>query len=236
MLQPDLLSANVDFHDDLVRNIPSIRKSQNLFDDLSPHAADWDIAISAENAARVPSDHPIITRPFDYGGVVSYSFNSSNWRTTRFSDGSLYGVWYGSLQLETTVYETACHWTQFVQDSFAAEDREIVTERRAFDVRCDSLLIDLRGKQSKYPDIVNRASYAFTQQLGRYIHDQGQNGLLCPSARCAGDNAAIFRAARLSNVRDRTYLTYRLNLARDILVVERVPGQRWMRIKPSTLK
>ena len=46
---------------------------------------------------------------------------SSHWQATRFSDGSLYGVWYGSLDIETTVYETAWHWYQFVLDSFAGE-------------------------------------------------------------------------------------------------------------------
>ena len=35
-MQADLFATNVDFRDDLVRNIPGIRKSQSLFDDLSP--------------------------------------------------------------------------------------------------------------------------------------------------------------------------------------------------------
>ena len=82
-VQADLLSANVDFHADVVRNIPGIRESQNLFDDLSPDPADWGIAIAAEDAERLPSIAALITRPFDYGSVVSYTFDSAHWQATR---------------------------------------------------------------------------------------------------------------------------------------------------------
>jgi RES domain len=231
----DLFSANVDFHDDLVRNIPGIRASQNLFDDLSDKPADWDIAIAAEGAERIPTAASLITRPFDYGTVISYTFDSSHWQATRFSDGSSYGIWYGSMQIETTVYESAWHWYRFVLDSFPGEDREITTERRVFDVRCDALLIDLRGRQTVYPDLLSRSSYVFTHQVGRYAHEQDLNGLLVHSARCDGINAAIFKAERLSNVRDRTFLTYRLNVARDTFVAERTPRRKWLEFRPSAL-
>jgi len=234
-MQADLFAANVDFHDDLVRNIPGIRKSQSLFDDLSPDPEDWAIAIAAEGAERIPTAAALISRPFDYGTVISYSFDSAHWQATRYSDGTTYGVWYGSLDVETTVYETAWHWYRFVTDSYPAEDREIVTERRVFDVRCDALLIDLRGKETVYPDLVSRESYAFTHQVGRYAYEQGLNGLLAPSARRDGVNAAIFKQERLSNVRDRTFLTYRLNAARDTFVAERTPGRKWIRLAPSSL-
>lgn len=234
-MQADLLATNVDFHGDLVRNIPGIRRSQYLYDDLSDEPADWDVAVAAEGADRPETAAALISRPFDYGTVVSYSFDSAHWQATRYSDGTRYGVWYGSLNVETTVYETACHWWRFVIDSYAAEDREIVTERRVFDVRCDALLIDVRGREREYPGLVDRTSYAFTQPLGRHLHEQGVNGLLAPSARCSGVTAAILRPERLSNVRDRQFLTYRLNAVRDTLVVERTPGRRWLRIAPASL-
>ena len=234
-MEADLVSSNVDFHADLVRNIPGIRESQHLFDDLSDDPADWDVAIAAEAASRIPTDAPVITRPFDYGSVISYTFDASHWQATRFSDGTQYGVWYGSMALETTVYETAWHWYRFVCDSFAGEDREIVTERRTFDVRCDALLIDLRGKERAYPELTSRTSYSFTQRLGRYVHEQDQNGLLVQSARCDGVNACVFEQERLSNVRHRAYLTYRLDAVRDTFVAERARGRKWLAFAPSTL-
>ena len=233
-MDASLFATNVDFHDDLVRNIPTIRESQQLFDDLSADPADWDVAIAAEAATRIPTDAPVVTRPFDYGSVISYTFDAAHWQATRFSDGTRYGVWYGSTSVETTVYETAWHWYRFVCDSFAALDRVVVTDRRAFDVRCDALLIDLRGKERAHPQLVSRTSYAFTQRLGRYVHEQDQNGLLVRSARCGGVNGCVFKPQRLSNVRHRTYLTYRLNPAGDAFVAER-GRRRFLAFAPSSL-
>lgn len=234
-MHADLLAANVVFQDDLVRNIKTIRASQNLFDDLSTDPADWAAAITAEAEERIPTAASIITRPFDYGTVISYSFDPANWQATRFSAGSRYGVWYGSLEAGTTVYETVFHWHRFLMDAFAGEEREIVGERRLFDVRCDALLIDLRGKDRKYPDLIDRTSYAFTQTLGAFLHEQGSNGMLVRSARSKGVNGAILRRERLSNVRERMLLTYRCNPARDLCSVEREPGRTWLKIRPSTL-
>ena len=234
-MQKGLFAANLDFHGDLVRNIPGIRRSQHLFDDLSADPADWDVAFAAEGTQRIPTAAALITRPFDYASVIGYTFDASRWNATRFSDGTRYGVWYGALELPTTVYETAWHWYRFVLDSFADERREIVTERRTFDVRCDALLIDLRGKEASHPELTSRTSYAFTHQVGRYVHEQGLNGLLVRSARCSGTNAAVFKPERLSKVRHRTYLTYRLDVARDLLTAQRSPGKTLLRLKPSTL-
>ena len=36
-----------------MRNIPGVRRSQHLFDDLSADPADWDIAIAAESRQRL---------------------------------------------------------------------------------------------------------------------------------------------------------------------------------------
>ena len=234
-MQSELVSASVDFHADLVRNIPGVRESQHLFDDLSSKPADWDIAIAAEASGRIPTNAAVITRPFDYGTVISYTFDSAHWQATRFSDGTRYGVWYGSMNVETTVYETAWHWYRFARDSFPAHDASIVTERRVFDVRCDALLVNLRGKETGFPQLVDRASYAFTQSLGAYLHHQDQNGLLVRSARCDGTNAAIFKAQRLSNVRDKAFLTYRLNVARNTFVAERTRGRKWLAFAPESL-
>jgi len=233
VLPAELFTANADFHGDLLRNIPGIRDSQDLFDDLADDPADRAVAIAAENAGRPATAGAAISRPFDYGRVISYSFESSHWQQTRFSDGSRFGVWYGALELETTVHETAWHWHRFVMDSFAGEARTIVTERRVFNVRCDALLVDLRGRHERHPGLVDRASYAFTHRVGDYLQAQGANGLLVESARCRGINAAVFRPERLSNVRDRAYLTYRLDLARNRLVVERQRGRAWLRLAPG---
>lgn len=220
---------------DLVRNIKTARIAQDLYDDLSGDPGDWRVAMAAEDRGHPSTPSATITRPFDYGTVITYSFDAAHWQATRFSDGKSYGVWYGSLDLETTVYETVYHWHRFVMDSYAGEDRVIVGERRVFDVRCDAALADLRGEVARHPGLIHRASYAFTHQVGRYLHGTGVPGLLVNSARCEGVNAALFRPDPLSNVRDKAYLTYRCNPTADHVRVERTPGRRWLEIKPSAL-
>ena len=222
-----LLGRVADFRGDLVRNIKGIRVSQDLFDDLARDATDREVAIAAEGATRIPSVAPLITRPFDYGTVITYPFVPQNWHATRYSDGMRYGVWYGALELETTVHETLYHWHRFVTDSFPL-DREIVGERRVFQVRCEAILIDLR--KAKEPRLVDPRSYAFTQPLGRHLRQRAQSGLLAPSARGPGTAAAILRPEALSEVRDLCYLTYRMNPTQDTAVVERTPGETWLRI------
>lgn len=232
----ELLEDVVDFHGDLVRNIKSIRESQSLFDDLSADPEDQAVAAAADSADRLPSDMPLLTRPFDYGSVITYPFVAFNGQGTRFSDGLDYGVWYGSLALETTVYETVHHWHEFILDSFSREDREIVGERRVFEARCDGILIDLRGKQRRERRLLDRRDYRFAQPLGRYLKEQNQNGLLVHSARSRGTNADIFTPRVLSRARDLCFLTYRMNPTEDLVRVERTPGRKWLEIRPSTLR
>jgi hypothetical protein len=222
-----LLHTVADYRGDLVRNIKGIRVSQDLFDDLARDATDREVAIAAEGATRISSVAPLITRPFDYGTVITYPFVPQNWHATRYSDGMRYGVWYGALELETTVRETLYHWHRFVSDSFPL-DREIVGERRVFQVRCEAILIDLRN--AKEPRLVERNDYSFTQQLGAYLSQRAQSGLLAPSARGPGTAAAILRPEALSEVRDLCYLTYRMNPMQDTAMVERTPGETWLRI------
>ncbi|HJT61653.1 MAG TPA: RES family NAD+ phosphorylase [Burkholderiales bacterium] len=222
-----LLRQVADYRGDLVRNIKGIRVSQDLFDDLAGDAADAAVAIAAESATRISSPAPLITRPFDYGTVITYPFVPQNWHATRYSDGLRYGVWYGALELETTVRETLYHWHRFLTDSFRL-DREIVGERRVFQVRCEAILIDLRNTSE--PRLVERNDYRFTQQLGAYLSQRAQSGLLAPSARGPGTAAAILRPEALSEVRDLCYLTYRMNPLQDTAVVERTPGETWLRI------
>lgn len=228
-----LIREVVAFAGDLVRNIKGVRVSQDLFDDLAADAADRDVAIAAESATRLPSAAPLISRPFDYGAVVTYPFVPHNWQATRYSDGLAYGVWYGALKLETTVWETVYHWHRFVMDSFAGLDRSIEGERRVFSVRCDAILIDLR--QAAEPRLVDRRDYRFTWQVGRYLWGRSQSGLLAPSARTAGTSAAILRPEALSDVRDLCFLTYRMSPLLDVVSVQRTPGTTWLEVHPSAL-
>jgi len=197
---------------------------------------DHAVAIAAELATRIPSDAPVLTRPFDYGAALAYPFVAFSDHGTRFSDGMDFGVWYGSLTLETTLYETVHHWREFLAASFPAEDREIVSDRRVLHVRCDAILLDLLGKERREKRLLDRRDYRYPQALGRYLQQQNQNGLMVRSARCDGANAALLTARALSRPRDLCFLTYRTNPSKDWVRVERTPGRKWLEIAPSSLR
>ena len=205
--------CSIDYHGDWLRNIVSLRESQDLFDDLSDRPDDWQTAIAAEAAAKPADfgDTPIINRPFEqarYCAAIRYPFE--NWACSRYSDGK-FGVWYGADSLETSIFETTHHWLRFLRDAgLLPHDGPIVAERRVFQVQCDGLLLDLRPKLSDYPQLSERGQYHFTQQIGRRLHREGHPGLITRSAHCAGDISAIFTPRILSKPRDHCYLDYRL--------------------------
>jgi hypothetical protein len=86
-----------DVHQDVARNIVSLRQSQDLFDDLTDDPAEWLLAQTVEDEVKPPpyrSRVPIIDRPFE----DAQWFNAIMWpfkhgQASRFSDGS-YGVWW----------------------------------------------------------------------------------------------------------------------------------------------
>lgn len=227
--------ALADVHQDLARNIKSIRISQNLFDDLSDDPADWDVAQQHELATRPPtyeSSTTIIDRPFeeaDWFNAIGFPFRS--WAASRFCDGN-FGIWYGSDSVETTVHETVHHWRNGLLadagfDALVSQGARasITGERKVYWVRCDAALVDLRAKAGKYPDLVHPTHYNLTQEIGARLHREGHPGLVSRSARCDGENYGVLNKSVLSSPRACCALTYRLT--REGVVVEREAGQAW---------
>ena len=225
-----LLTQLVDFDGDLFRNIKGMRVSQDLFDDLADRPSHRAVAMAATATTKPNSASPLLSRPFDYGTALTHPFRSENWHATRFSDGTAFGVWYGSQQVKTTVFETVFHWTRFVLDSFPGYKDTIISERRVFRARCGGLLVDLRKKHKVFPQLLDPNSYGFSNQVGTYLYDRHANGLLVKSARCDGTNGDVFNADVLSNPRDHCYLTYTWQCGTEHVRVERAPGRTWMRL------
>ena len=225
----DLISTVTVFEDRPYRNIKGVRVTQNLYDDLGEEEGDVLAAVAAENLGKLEPRNPFIRRPFEYD-VIAYPFVYENWQQTRFSDGSRYGVWYGSLEIETTLFETVHHWRKFLLEIYPNEDRDIVSDRRVIRAFCQGVLVDLRGKETTWPALI-ADGYEFTQPLGAYLCSQNLNGLLVRSARCEGTNLASFTPDILSNPEDVCYLTYRFNpKRRGPILIERAAGVAWMEI------
>lgn len=225
----------VDVHEDLFRNIVSIRHSQDLFDDLSDSPQAWALAQQVEDEIKPPlyqSRSPIIHRPFEEAQWLSaIGWPFQYWQASRFSDGS-FGVWYGCESVETTVYETVHHWFNgLLRDAgFSAESGpSIMGERKLYQVRCDAALLDLRPTVQQHPELTHPSDYTTTQFIGARLHREGHPGLVTRSARRPqGFNFAVLNPGVLSAPRAYGYLTYRLQ--DETIIVEKQPGKTWLKI------
>ena len=228
-----------DIHQDVARNIVSLRESQDLFDDLTDDPAEWLLAQKVEDEVKPPpyaSHKPIIDRPFEdaqWFNAIQWPFK--HWQASRFSDGS-FGVWYGSESVETTVYESAYHWYRGLLSDAGFEQMAVIAERKVYWVACNAALLDFRQvtDNDRQPDLLHPSDYTFCQAVGSRIHREGHPGLLTLSVRRpAGENLAIFNPAVLSNPRHNCQLTYRLEGGQ--IVVEKQPGATWMSLSAADL-
>ena len=109
-----LVREVADYRGDLMRNIKGIRVSQDLFDDLGGRSRPT--GCRHRRGKRYPHPEP---RAAHHPAVRlrhgDHHLAPHNWHATRYSDGLEYGVWYGALEIETTVYETLYHWRRFIQ-------------------------------------------------------------------------------------------------------------------------
>lgn len=219
-----------DFNDNLIRNIVSLRKSEDLFDDLHDKEEMFsDIAVAAESRVKSHISSGHIERAFHYTTSVGYPFETDNYLLTRYGDGS-YPVWYGSLDLKTTIYETAYHMLK-AELGIEGLNEIVIRERAIYDVHCEAALIDLTHNKEFYRQLTAE-NYDFTQPIGRRIHREGQPGLIAPSARHRdGKNAVIFNKKILSNPRLKCYLTYKLNPVSKEIAVERTQGKTWLIVR-----
>ncbi len=223
-----LFDKTCDFDDDLYRNIVSLRESVDLFADLTDGVEfESEIAIQAE--MRVKSDIPVglIQRGFHYTTAIGYPFETEPYLRTRYGNGS-FAVWYGSLELTTTIYETAYHMLREEQRIEGIKG-PIIRERAVYLVHCRAVLIDLRGKEKQFPGLVS-SDYSVTHQIGERLHSEGHPGLLAPSARCKGTNLVAFTPSILANPRDYCYLTYSCYPEREMVTVEREAGNIFLEI------
>ena len=230
--QKTLFDKTADFDGQPYRNVTSLRESEDLFDDLND-GDEGASAIAAEAEMRV-KDHLIdrfpenFYRSFHYTrSIIDYPFKSEPYLFTRFGDGT-YGVWYGSLEMKTTVFETGFH---MIKAELAVEglDEVVVRERAVYRVRCRAILIDLRGKQKSFAKLL-ADDYGFTQQIGRRMNKEGHPGILVPSARIKGTNLVIFNPDVLSDPRLHCYLTYFFDPLTLNIRVERTVGRTWLNV------
>lgn len=208
----------------VMRNIVSLRKAEDLFDDLHQgDAALAEIATASEMAIKPNEPPTVVDRGFHYSTAILYPFQPENWLRTRYSDGR-YPAWYGSLDAETTMWETGYH---AMKTELAVEGvtENIYRERAVYQVHCRGLLIDITDKASAHPSIISN-DYGYCQQIGERVHKEGHPGLLAPSARRRGGvNLVAFRKNILQEPRLSFYLTYLIDTRQQTIKVQRQPNK-----------
>lgn len=227
-----LIDKVVDFNDDCFRNVATIMPSQDLLDDLSDNARERAFGETLVADKKEEDFYsPIIMRPFSYGTALGDA--SYTGIPTRFSDSKRFGVWYGSLDLITTIYETAYHFRKRLADMLMPIEEEVVSDRRVFRMHVGGILVDLRGKYRKFPQLLNEIDYTFPQSVGAYLYDNGQTGILVESARYReGVNIAAFKPDVLSSPRHHSDLTYRWRPGDSSIRIEKTRGRTWKILHP----
>ncbi len=220
----DLLTSNLDVNKSVKRNIVSLRISEDLFDDLSEGDDSLStLATALESEVKKECPNSMKDRAFHYTTAIEYPFTHEPYLNTRFGDGT-YPVWYGSMSLETTLHETAYHMMRS-ELQITGLDEIIYRERAVYDVHCRALLINLSGKEKRYPALI-ADDYNFTQQIAHRLQDEGHPGLIAPSARHHhGKNVVGFRKEILSNTRLHCYLSYTFDPHGRSVTIERQPGE-----------
>lgn len=204
----------IDIHKDLVRNIASPMRDENLFDDLSESPNDWITAEQVETELK-PRDYnsvtPIINKPFEvaqWDNAINYPFK--NWTNSRYSNGN-YGVWYGAESVPTSIYESAHHWHKGFLADAGFNQAGLISERKVYYVRCDAALINLKEKVLAFPQLTDPRDYTYCQTVGARLHHEGHPGLVSRSVRhLSGQTFAILRPQVLSAPRVATHFTYEL--------------------------
>ncbi|MRR07500.1 MAG: RES domain-containing protein [Deltaproteobacteria bacterium] len=210
-----------DFQGDVFRNIVSLRESVDLFDDLIDEDGQSRYATIAESRVKESIPIGLIDRGFHYTTAIDFPFTKEPYMLSRYGNGT-FGVWYGSLQFETTIHETVYHMVR-EESRIEGATGLLVRERAVYLVRARAVLIDLVGKEKRYPDLVSD-DYSFTQQIAERLQKEGHPGLLAPSARCAGTNLVAFTPNILNGPRVNCYLTYSYDYHTKTVEVERQPG------------
>jgi len=210
-----LYETVIDYSNDVFRNIPTIKPTQNLFDDLSDDPDSWEAANIIEMATHNPIENSqLIQMGFEYGENSFIDYPFENLTISRFSDGQI-PCWYGSECLETTIYETVYHFVKGVKDSIEAfvGEKIIKADRRVAKTSCIGLAIDLSSKAEEYPWLIDPINYSRCQEIGKRIAKEGHPLLRVRSARhTEGVNIIAFKDNVLSNVREHCYLGYSLDI------------------------
>ncbi|MBT8340549.1 MAG: RES family NAD+ phosphorylase [Desulfatitalea sp.] len=190
------------------------RLGKSAFDDLvdpdEKGQASAQMASREANRMRSEECLSVVDSTHLYSAAILNVFQRVTNISTRYGDGS-FPVWYGCLNSQTTIWETAYH---MIREEIGRRGRQGIIERHRtiYEVSCTAILVDLTGEAEHLPKLTTSTNYSFTQQIGRRVKTEGHPGLLAPSARQRdGKNLVVFHPKILSNPKVGRNLIYQFD-------------------------
>jgi hypothetical protein len=136
---------------------------------------------------------------------IMAAFTHLNPEGSRFSDGT-WGVYYASLELETSIAETKYHRENFFKYT---NEGPIHLDMRVLISNINADLHDLTLKKYQNSGIYDANDYSYSQKIARSLREEGADGLYYKSVhRKEGKNVAIFKPRVLSNCLQERHLEY----------------------------
>jgi len=186
------------------RLVPSRFPPIGLFDTVATAAdaaavmelAGWtNDRLVAERLDRLPPDQWVYGRP--NASIIMASFLHVAPGGMRFNGPDL-GAWYASASLMTAAAEVGHHLRR------EAAARSVKAMRRTYRTYTATLTgeyLDIRGKQTQYPDAYAPGSYEGGQLLGEMVRASASAGLLFDSLRHQGGcNVVGYRPTSITDV------------------------------------
>lgn len=213
----------------------------DVFERLTSDASVWEALIALEQltnprARDAAGDIALVAAEDRIAGpgasYVMASFTHLNPTGSRFSDGS-YGVYYAAGDLDTAIAETIFHFERFARDSDdppRTEDMRVLVGAIACDFK------DVAALPEKARDqVLDAASYAWSQPYAAGLRDEGSWGVTYPSVRRPGGLCiGAFKPKAVTIPRQERHLKYRWDGQR----VDRYfdyQRDEWVRLKSERL-
>lgn len=199
------------------RLIPSRFPPIGLFDTVST-AADLDAVMElagwtndrlvTERIARLPREEWVYGRA--NASIIMASFLHAAPQGMRFNGPDL-GAWYASASLTTAVAEVGHHLRREAASVGAGVS---VRQYRVYGCRLEGDYLDIRGEQTKRPDLYATGSHAAGQLFGEGLRAQGGSGVVYDSLRHVGGvNVVAYRPRQVLDVVQAEHFELRVETA-----------------------
>lgn len=138
-------------------------------------------------------------------------------KSSRFTDGTSFGIFYAARTKETAIIETRYHREKFL--GYTNEEPG-VTSMRCYSTKPTKSMVDIRNN---YPHLHNPNSYIESQSFGLKMKNEERNGLVYESVRHPGNDCiAVLKPKAVAHCKQSTHYEYHWNGKEIEYVIEKI--------------